>query len=314
VVLFATVPITILMNSLRIAMTGLLVEYGSTELAEGFMHLFEGWVIFLAALLALFALMWGLARLAGNRAGPADLLDFDRMAGAHIAPRTPAPPSGLPRPWLAAVTLLVLAVPAAAAAKDRPQIIPARPGLVTFPLTLGAAGGTAWHGRPIPIEGETLQAVGSDDYLLADFEPERGQGFVNLWVAYYDEQIRDAAIHSPKDCLPGGGWEYVSFGPAAAPVRTADGRAFELNRGIIVKGQQQMLLYYWLEMRGRKLTNDFTLKFYNLWDSLTMRRSDGALVRLITPLAPGETPAEGDARLAAFLERAYPALEPHVGR
>ena len=122
-----------------------------------------------------------------------------------------------------------------------------------------------------------------------------------------------AAIHSPKDCLPGGGWEYVSVETIPAPVRTADGRQFMVNRGVVAKGLEQMVIYYWIELRGRQITTDLSLKLYNLWDSYARQRSDGALVRLMSPIAPGEEPEAANRRIEEFLKRAYPLLELHVG-
>jgi len=100
-VLLSAVPLTIVFNSARIAMTGLLMHYGSVALAEGFMHLFEGWVVFLLALVVLFVEMWVLCRLAGNWISPLDVLDFDRIAGPPPAP-TAAPPK---RPGLSLFVL-----------------------------------------------------------------------------------------------------------------------------------------------------------------------------------------------------------------
>jgi exosortase D (VPLPA-CTERM-specific) len=309
-VLLATVPITILTNSARIAMTGLFIEYGSIELAEGFMHLFEGWVIFLVALAILFLLMWAIARLTGEARGIVDLLDFDRLAGrAAPAGGAAVPPRRVPAPFVACAGLLLATVLASGPLTERQQSIPERPGLVTFPLVLGT-----WQGQPIPVTNQSvLRALGADDHLLADYRRAGAEAPVNLWVAYYDHQLGDAAIHSPKDCLPGGGWEYVSIETIPAPIGTADGRPFQINRGVIAKGLEQMVIYYWLDMRGRQLTNDTSLKIYNLWDSFARGRSDGALVRLLSPVAPGETTAAADARLRDFLSRAYPLLEPHVG-
>jgi exosortase D (VPLPA-CTERM-specific) len=310
IVLLSTVPITVLTNSARIAMTGLFVEHGSIELAEGFMHLFEGWVIFIVALLVLFALMWLLARVLGNNRHVLDLLDFDRLtAEPDAAGARATTPRRVPAPFAASLGLILAAVAAHGPLTDRVQLIPQRPGLVTFPLRI-----EGWRGLPIPIgDQQVLEQLGADDYLLADFARDGAPAPVNLWVAYYDHQLGTAAIHSPKDCLPGGGWEYVSLESLDAPVTAADGRSFSLNRGLIAKGREQMVIYYWVEIRGRKLTNDTALKIYNLWDSFRMRRSDGALVRLMSPVAPGEDVTAADRRLQDFLVRSYPILEAHVG-
>ena len=77
--------------------------------------------------------------------------------------------------------------------------------------------------------------------------------------------------------------------------------AFAVNRAIIQKGDRKQLVYYWFEQRGKRLTSEYSAKFYAIWDSFAMSRTDGALVRVITPLAHGETEAMADRRLSAFL-------------
>ena len=317
-ILFSTIPVTIVTNSARIAMTGILIEYGSVELAEGFMHLFEGWVIFLIALAILLAEMWLIAWATGRGGRVLDLLDFDRLAAQPSGGRgprqgglgaAPAQLGGVPRPLIACSGLMLATALAYGPLTDREQFIPDRPGLATFPLYL-----EGWAGQSIPITDRgVLNQLGASDYLLAEFTRTAGAPGVNLWIAYYDNQLGNAAIHSPKDCLPGGGWEYVSLDAIEAPVTTADGRSFMINRGVIAKGLEQMVIYYWLEMRGRQLTNDTALKFYNLWDSYALGRSDGALIRLMTPVLPGEPTQAADDRLQDFMKRTYPVLEPHVG-
>lgn len=331
-VFLASVPITILTNSARIALTGVFIEYGSQELAEGFMHLFEGWVIFIVALLLLFLLMWGLKAAMRQGGGPLDMLDFDRMAGGQramaIAARPPlhAALPAVPASLMACLALLVGVCIAHAPLTQRTQIIPVRPGLVTFPMQLGP-----WHGTPIAITDEAiLRNLGADDYLLADYtkaavsetaDPLSTSGGsaarlsvpVNFWVAYYNEQLDDAGIHSPKDCLPGGGWEYASLEQVDAPAIPGLG-GFKLNRGIIYKGNEQMVFYYWLDVRGRKLTDETLLKLYNLWDSFRLGRSDGALVRLMTPVLPGEKVGDAEARLRDFFKASYPTLLPQIDK
>jgi exosortase D (VPLPA-CTERM-specific) len=304
--LLSAVPLTVVLNSARIAMTGLFVEYGSIALAEGFMHLFEGWVVFLIALAILFAEMWVLCRLAGSRVGLLDVLDFDRISGPAAVPPVVAAPARPGLPLVVLTGLLALTLAGHTALRDREQYIPPRPGLTAFPLVVGD-----WLGQPMLIDAETERVLGATDYLLADFGA--GGETINLWIAYYDTQVDRAAIHSPKECLPGAGWEYVEIGAIDAPVDPAVSTPFQLNRGIIANGTQRMLIYYWVEMRGRQLTNDVTLKFYNFYDSIWLGRSDGALIRLLTPLAEGETAAEGDVRMAAFLRQMHPHLTPHIG-
>ena len=312
----ATVPLTIVLNGARIAMTGLFVHFGSQELAEGFMHLFEGWVIFLIALAILFALMFALLRATGWRGPFSEMLDFDRMAGTPGG-RVPAPsgarpttvaPHVVPRPLTASVATMVLAAVLLVPLALRPQVIPERPVLLTYPLQLGE-----WTAAPQFLEREVEEVLGSDDYALLDFVSRETGDLVNLWVAYYGSQLGDSHIHHPTTCLPGAGWEYVELGAVPTGLIDFSGEELRVNRGVIVNGTQRIVMYFWMEMRGHSLHESQYIKFVNLRDSLLQGRSDGALVRLYTPLGPNEQPADGDARLLEFLQRAYPPLQPHVG-
>lgn len=313
VVVAMTVPLTIVLNGLRIALTGLFVHYGNIELAEGFMHLFEGWAIFLLALAILFVTMYGLLRLTGWRGPFVDMLDFDRMAGTPGG-RQPEPAAALapalaipPRPFVASVATVVgaalLLIPLAA----RPQIVPDRPGLLGYPMTLGS-----WQAVPHFLDPTTARVLGANDYLLLDFV-EGTSPPINLWVAYYESLIRGPSFHSPTTCLPGAGWEYVELRSYRTPFVDFSGAPLMVNRGLVAHGEQRIVMYFWTELRGRSVRGLQYVKFFNLWDSLVSGRSDGALVRVYTPLLRGEDPTAGDARLLAFLELAYAPLEPHVG-
>jgi len=311
-VIAATAPLAILLNGLRIALTGLLVQAGSPGLAEGFLHVFEGWVIFLLALAALFALMFALARLSGRSGTFVDMLDFDRIAGG--APPATAPAGTAPaaavvaaRPLSASVATLVVAALVLVPLAARPAVVPERPGLLDYPLAFDG-----WRGAPRFLDGETAAVLGADDYLLADFGAPGG-GAVNLWVAYYDSLLDGSHHHSPTTCLPGAGWEYVALGPHRAGIVDLAGEPLTVNRGVVVKADRRIVMYFWMELRGRSVRSLQKVKFHNLWDSLVTGRSDGALVRIYTPLRPTETAADGDARLHAFLTRAYPHLDAHVG-
>jgi EpsI family protein len=126
-------------------------------------------------------------------------------------------------------------------------------------------------------------------------------------VAYYDSQRKGDSTHSPVSCLPGGGWQFQSFGQYTIDVA---GRPLRVNRAVIVHGDSRQLMYYWFPQRGRDITNDYLLKWYLLWDALTRDRTDGALVRLIIPLPPGVSAADGDLQLTAFARAFVPEL-PH---
>lgn len=136
---------------------------------------------------------------------------------------------------------------------------------------------------------------------------------VDLWVAHYGSQLNllGTNIHSPKTCLPGNGWEFMRI--REIEVAPAGHGPFAVNRALLVRGEEQMLVYYWYEQRGHRFADEVWTKIYLFFDMLTKQRADGALVRLATPILPGETAARAEERLSDLLEQAYPSLVPHVG-
>ena len=115
------------------------------------------------------------------------------------------------------------------------------------------------------------------------------------------------SFHSPRSCMPGGGWQITNL----SQVSLADALGMDgptVNRTIIQSGEQRQLVYYWFQQRGRIITSEYLAKWYLFQDSLTMNRSDGALVRLITPVPPVGDGDIADARLQAFLREFYPEL------
>ena len=132
---------------------------------------------------------------------------------------------------------------------------------------------------------------------------------MGLFVAWYARQTEGAGLHSPEVCLPASGWEIVALSPQAVTVGAAH---FTLNRAVIQKGLERQLVYYWSEQRGRRMADDWAAKLALLSDGITKGRSDGALVRLVTPIVAGEEEATADARLQAFMALILPDLGQYV--
>jgi EpsI family protein len=146
-----------------------------------------------------------------------------------------------------------------------------------------------------------------DDYVLADYVNGDGD-VVNFYVAYYDSQRKGEAVHSPRSCLPGGGWQMRDFGLRELKSVSINGKPLHVNRTLIELGNQRQLVYYWFQQRGRVIDSEFAVKWYLFWDALTRHRTDGALVRLITPLAAASSEAEADRRLTDLASRVAPDL------
>jgi exosortase D (VPLPA-CTERM-specific) len=305
IVLFlATIPITIAMNSFRIAVIGVLVNQFGIAQAEGFLHYFEGWIIFVACIVLLYFCAFVLQRLTAQPKPVLSVLDL-RMGGiarplnrlGHV------PSSG----WLVSAAV-VLALSGALW-----QLTPARASqtverwsFALFPMQVGE-----WDGASISLDPIIERVLGADDYLIADYKAT-GVRPVNLFVAYYESLTGGSWIHSPEICIPGGGWEVSRWTRTRIDLETPQPTSFEVNRAIIQKGEDRQLVYYWFEQQGRRLTSDYAAKFYTMWDAIVERRSDAALVRVITPLALSGGEAEADRRLRGFLESALPMLSKHV--
>jgi exosortase D (VPLPA-CTERM-specific) len=301
-IFLSTIPLTILMNSFRIGVIGMLVDRFGVEQASGFIHLFEGWVVFMLCLALLSLEAWGLLRLTGDKRRFRDLFAFEQ---APIRPAdSPSQKRTLAIPAAASLVLLLIAVYPAMAVPQRAELTPERSPFVTFPMQIGG-----WHGRREPIEKLYLDLLKLDDYVNANYFQE-GKPAVNLYVAYYASQRTGVSAHSPASCMPGGGWRIQSFDKTQLPGRAA--APLIVNRALIQQGSSRQLVYYWFQQRGRDITNEYLVKWYLFWDSLTRSRSDGALVRIITPVREGESMVAADARMAEFTEEVVSRLATFV--
>jgi len=300
----SSIPITIIMNSLRVGVIGLMVEHWGIGMAEGFLHQFQGWAVFMVSAALMIGEIAILNRI-GHEAG-----NWRQLFGVEI----PAPsPRGariekrsLPPAFLAACALL-LAFAAVTIFIPRPaEVFPARTNFDEFPMTLGA-----WSGHRDSLEGIYQDALKLDDYLLANYAQASGRP-VNLYIAYYNSQRKGEAVHSPRSCLPGGGWQLRDFDQRTLSNVSIDGRPLRVNRTLIELGNQRQLVYYWFQQRGRIITNEFVVKWYLFWDALTRHRTDGALVRLIVALPATASEAEADRSLTDLASRIAPTLTHYV--
>lgn len=303
IIFLSAVPITILMNSFRIAVTGILVNQYGTGQAEGFLHYFEGWVIFVACIALLFIEMGLFSKLAGRRLAETfeveipELGDFRFLFQGRQVHGAAA----------AAMALVVAGAVGSLAIQQRDEDIPAHVSLSTFPLVIGN-----WSGSEGMIAPDVLEVLKVTDYLVTNYRAANDRMPVELYVAYYDSQRTGASIHSPRACLPGGGWQIEALEREELPGLRADGSALPVNRVVMSQGGDKALVYYWFMQRGRYLTNEYLVKFYNFWDALTLNRTDGALVRVMTPVIEPLGLADADRRLADFIRAAEPRLYYHI--
>ena len=301
VLLLAAAPLTVFMNSFRIGVIGVLVNAYGIEQAEGFLHFFEGWVIFGACIAILFAMAVALQRLTPNPLPLSEAIDLDTKGLAPILGRVAEVRASRALALGAALTTamglgwIALDASASVAKVDRDPF-------ALFPRRI-----EGWTSSTTTLDPEIEEVLGATDYLNANFRSPGGE-FVNMFVAFYDKQTEGQGIHSPEVCIPGDGWEIAELDRHPVDMEGTGYGAFEVNRAVIQKGLSQQLVYYWFEQRGRRVTDDFMAKMTVVWDGLTKDRTDGALVRFVTPIGTGDAAlAEADVRLQRFMRE---ALEP----
>ena len=304
-VFLSSIPITILMNSFRIGVIGVLVEYWGPSMAEGFLHDFEGWVVFMACMGLLLGEMWLLGKLADSSKSFGDLfnLDFPADNDKTGAVRYRMLPKALAS---SAVVLLITAI-GTVLLEDRKEIIPDRESFLTFPLKIDE-----WEGRSDRLDAIVLNTLKLSDYILADYASPEFPGSVNFYSAYYDSQVKGESAHSPRACLPGGGWVIADHSISVVPGVEVNGNPLPVNRVVIQKGEYAQLVYYWFQQRGRIITSEYMVKWYLFWDSLTKNRTDGALVRYTAFKNPGEDMEATEQRLISFVRASSEPLRRHI--
>ncbi|MBV8063302.1 MAG: VPLPA-CTERM-specific exosortase XrtD [Nevskia sp.] len=303
----SSIPVTVLMNSFRIGMIGVLVEWWGPGMARGFVHDAEGWMVFMASVGVLLLEMWLLTRLSRRPW---------RGALGLAAPRRAAQPvqrvlMPVPRPLLLSAALLGTFAVIAGLLPARAYAVPARVGFADFPVQVGS-----WEGRRQTLQRDVLDVLKLNDYLLADYAPTAGSppgaAAVNLYLAWYDSQAAGESVHSPRSCIPGGGWRIGEFGQRELAPLQVGGQPLRVNRAVIAYGTQRQLVYYWFQQRGRIITNEYLVKWYLVRDAIQLQRSDGALVRVTVSLRPDQTAADADAEMQRFVAALAPLLPAYI--
>jgi len=295
IVFLSTIPITIVMNSLRIALVGILVNFFGPQDADGFLHMFEGWIIFIACAGVLVAEMSLLAYFVTGK-GFFEIFYPPKVQPSSVIPAiTPINRSPILYCSLAlcAVAFFGFLV------SGRQEILPQRTTFAAFPTIFGE-----WKGHSSVLGYDVEQGLGMNDYVLSDYAKADGRQ-VNLYVAYYASQRTGVSPHSPSVCIPGNGWQITGFERTRYDSKDV---SLPFNRVIISKGSAKQLVYYWFDERGMKIANEYVSKLYLLRDAILSNRTDGALVRLTTSIYPTENEGDADKRLQEFMQAVVPKL------
>jgi exosortase D (VPLPA-CTERM-specific) len=303
-VFLSSIPITVLMNSFRIGVIGVLVDKWGQEQADGFLHYFEGWIVFMVCLFILLLEMALMARIGATKRRFRDVfgLEAPKSLPDNIEYRD-RPVTPVHFGILASVALIALS---SIYVDNHQEVLPERRDFSGFPMKIDN-----WQGDEDQLEEIYLKSLKLDDYLIGDYVDSLGSE-VNFYIAYYASQQAGSAAHSPRSCIPGGGWEIERVTQVDVPGLQVNGKPLNINRMVIKRGEIKQLVYYWFQQRGRVINNEWLVKWYLFFDGLTKHRTDGALVRLTTSIGMEEDWGDGDKRLVDFAEKVVPLLDDYI--
>ena len=294
--LAVTIPIAIAANAARVTLTGLVSDF-RPDLAEGPLHILEGWILFVGALAA--------------------IVGFHRMVQRGCAfpksrPNHARTQSGIGLPggfhfhastkWPAVLLTTTLALQGSLFYGYSPaEVVTAARSLRGFPTTMGG-----WHmTRQGAIENEVRDVLRADDYLTRQYAASSAQT-ASLFVAFFRSQRAGQTPHSPKNCLPGSGWIWSVSETILVDIRERP-QPIEINRYIVSKGDARAVVLYWYQSRTRVVANEYRAAAFVAWDAVRYHRTDTALVRVVIPIA-GSSADPATRSGIEFVQALFPAL------
>jgi len=212
-------------------------------------------------------------------------------------------PRPVERLWLAVA--VVAAGILAMAQLHHGEKVPPRAPLAEFPMSLGR-----WSGENVPLSAQIVRAVGLDDYLNRIYSDGAGAP-VTLYISYYSSQRTGQTIHSPRNCLPGAGWQPVES--RRLSIALAGRGPLVANEYDVARDTERVLVLYWYQERGREIASEYAAKFWLTADAITRDRTDGALVRVTTPAGnAGRNSGEAERRAVGFVRALFPHLSKFI--
>jgi len=213
-----------------------------------------------------------------------------------------------PRYW--AVVLILVATATLLLKRGDKDYVPDHDSLDAMPQTIGA-----WSSRDVPIDAETLAVLGKGEFLSRLYTGNPGAQEVkpgvqplpvDLFIGYFPTQRTGQTIHSPQHCLPGAGWTFESS--EYTNLTDVKGKNYNVGEYVIGNGDSRQFVIYWYQAHGRSIANEYKAKAYMVSDAIRTNRTDGALVRVITQIAPSESVSSARDRAVLFTSEMAPYL------
>jgi EpsI family protein len=211
--------------------------------------------------------------------------------------------------WLRflAVATLLLGVSVFIHDHTHAEELPPHESLALFPEQIGN-----WTGTDVPIPEDDRAVLGPGEFVERLYSNPDARAEVDLFMAYFPSQRSGDTIHSPKNCLPGAGWTPVNSNRIQIP--WGNGKHIVANRYILSKGLDREVVLYWYQSHGRAVASEYWAKYYLIADSIRLNRTDGALVRVITPVAYQAPVQDGILRAVHFAQQVLPLLGTFIPR
>lgn len=175
-----------------------------------------------------------------------------------------------------------------------------------LPHTLGE-----WSGSDLPLSRQLANVLGVDTYINRIYR--RNDRILDLYIGYYETQRQGDTIHSPKNCLPGAGWNIIGADQVRIPLASQASGPL-INRYIVQHGMERQMVFYWYQCRGRVITNDYLSRIYLVIDAVSKRRTDGSIIRISLPITDETEEAEAEALRQGlnFTQQIFPELSKFI--
>jgi EpsI family protein len=182
---------------------------------------------------------------------------------------------------------------------------PIKKSLSGFPMQIGD-----WQGTTTKFSQRVYDILGVDDSLLANYR-NQNTGDIQLYIGYYKSQRQGDIIHSPKNCMPGSGWNITESSLIPLNLKNREGKSIKVIKLVLQNGPLREVALYWFHSRGRVINSEYSQKIYLVWDSITKHRTDGSFIRL-TSLINNQDEAQTTQFLKEFAELIYPILNEFI--
>ncbi|MDQ2833218.1 MAG: EpsI family protein [Acidobacteriota bacterium] len=224
-----------------------------------------------------------------------------------------------PKFWT--IFVLLLATAFVLESRGDTDSVPASEPLRMMPRTFSSPALGSWSSQDFPLDDDTLAVLGKGDFLNRMYTSSQpllmpaGDGLaqtsvaappISLFIGYFPTQRTGQTMHSPQHCLPGAGWTFDS--EQYVTLKDAAGKNLNVGEYVISNGETKQFVIYWYQAHGRSVPNEYFAKLYMVADAIRTNRTDGALVRVITPILSSETFEQARQRATLFTQQMAPTL------